>query len=404
MKSIFCIDDDHNFLKFLEAILPGRINNSSDSEHSYHFEFIDDPAKGIQRIEGIQKNGEELVMVISDENMPGMKGVDLLEKIQPMVPNAKKVLVTGGTGSEASIKAINNNILDKYIVKPIKDKEDFVIILRNLLNTYRMERVVESQRQQLIQADRMVSLGTMAAGVAHEINNPLNIAIGDIHLVRRDLSDLVNLTKLYSKIILPPEESKKIESVKEDIDLPYMLEHADDKPSRCEEALKRIQNIVKNLRVFTHLDTGEIAAIDINRSIEIALQLIPEKYRQGVEIKTEFGQLPTVTCYGRDINQAFMDIILNAFQAMKGKGLLVIRTLFEEDKYAVVKISDAGPGIPQDKIKRIFEPFYTTKPIGEGTGLGLSTSYTIITKHGGDITVENNKDKGVTCTVRLLKE
>lgn len=402
MKSILCIDDDRDFLKFLKAVLPGRINNSSDSRAQYRFEFIDDPAKAITRIEEMQESKEEAAMVISDQNMPGMNGLYFLEKITPYAANAKKVLLTGNAGLELAIKAINSNILDKYMVKPIKDKDDFAIVLKNLLEVYRMERIVESQHHQLIQADRMASVGTMAAGVAHEINNPLNIAAGDIHMIRRDISDLVELIENYSTAVLSPADSERIDKFKKEIDLPYLLDHVGDKPSRCEGALKRIQKIVKNLRTFSHLDSGEVTHADINKSIESTLQLIPEKDKQGVEIKTEFAQLPRITCYGRQINQVVMEIILNALQSMKGEGLLTIKTLPGNDEYVVIKIGDTGSGIPQDKIKHIFEPFYTTKPVGEGTGLGLSMCYSIMEKHGGSITVVNNVDKGVTFTTRLL--
>ena len=125
---------------------------------------------------------------------------------------------------------------------------------------------------------------------------------------------------------------------------------------------------------------------------------------EGVEIKTEFEKLPAVSCCGREINQAFMSILLNAFQAMKGKGILEIKTLLENNRYVVTHIIDSGTGIPEENLKRVFEPFFTTKPVGEGAGLGLTTSKQSIENHGGEILVVNNPEKGVTFTVKLLKE
>lgn len=417
MKSILCVDDAPIYLKIVESILQNEINDPADPEWSFRFEFINDPVKAIKFIEEMKEAKDDLAMIISDYNMPGMTGLEFLEKVKPLIPKTKMVLLTANKELDVAIKALNSNLLDRFISKEhIKqsEREEFVTCVRNQLSAYQMERVaenqrrqmekmVESQQQQLIQADRMSTVGTMAAGVAHEINNPLNIATGDIHMVRRDMTDFAKVINAYSEIKLPPEESEKIEKVKKEIDLPYLLDHCDDKPSRCEGALKRIQEIVKNLRAFTHLETGEKAVVDINKNIEAALQFIPIKHKNGVEVQKEFSQLPSISCYGREINQVFINVLLNAFQFMKGKGVLKIKTELEGDKYVLIKISDTGTGIPEDNLKKIFEPFFTTKPIGEGTGLGLSTSYKAIEKHKGELSVINNTDKGATFTIKLPK-
>lgn len=296
---------------------------------------------------------------------------------------------------------------ERAIISPVKNEKGVVthyIAVKEDITKHKMtKKIIENQKQQLIQADKMVSLGTMAAGVAHEINNPLNVAIGDVHLIRRDTRDLLDFINQFSKISLPPDTLKEIERLKMDMDLPYMIENFDKKISRCEDAMERIKEIVQNLKYFSHLDNSEIVDVNINKSIESTIRMVPKKYKHDIEIKTEFGSLPNVPCYGRQINQVFLNIVVNALNAMEEKGELKIETL-SDDKYIYIKFCDTGPGIPEDKIKKIFDPFYTTKPVGEGTGLGLSISYSIIDKHGGEITAVNNVDKGITFTVKLLKE
>ena len=409
MKHVICVDDSPTYLIILETILVEIVNDPD-----YCIEFVNDPLKGVMHIEALHESNQEVVMVISDYLMAGMNGLTFLKKVKTLYPNAKYVLLTGSSELELAVNALNSNVLDRLIIKSHnKHPEDVVDGVRNLLDAYRMEqlahsqhkdieRLVETQRLQLIQTERMASIGIMAAGIAHEINNPLNIALGDIHMIRRDLTELLDLVRICLKPKLSDQDCSDIERAKEKIDIRYLLDHAGDKPFRCEKALQRIQKIVKDLDTFTHQSKGEIVVSDINESIESAIQLIPEKYKHNVEIIKLFAQLPQIACYGREINQVFMSILLNACQAMQGNGVLKIQTTVEADKYIVIEIIDDGPGIPKENLKRIFEPFFTTKPIGEGVGLGLSLCYAIMQKHGGEITAANNPGKGAQFTVKLL--
>lgn len=281
--------------------------------------------------------------------------------------------------------------------------EDYILATaRDITERERVKKLVESQQKQLIQADKMISIGTMAAGVAHEINNPLNVAVGDVHLFARDFREILGLVDSISKTSLPPDARKEIEKLKKDIDLSYTAENFKKKITRCEDAMGRIKEIVQNLRDFSQVDKSEMVDFDITKGIESTLQLVPKKYKHTIEIKTEYAPVPTIPCYGNQLNQVFMNIIVNALQAMKGGGTLKIVTS-SDDMHIYVKFVDNGPGIPENKLKKIFDPFYTTKPVGEGTGLGLAITYSIVEKHGGVISAVNNPDKGVTFTIKLLK-
>lgn len=345
---------------------------------------------------------ELLTMSIQDINASAqVQTPDLWKEFVKKIKDSGKPFLT-----QSTYKCKDNKVLKVEISFSCKTfaGEPYILALgRDISERERAKKLIELQQKQLIQADKMVSLGTMAAGVAHEINNPLSVAIGDLHLLKRDLCDITKYLNHISGISLPSSFSKEIEEFKKDMDIPYLIENFDKKASRCKEAMERIKEIVQDLKDFSHADKGEIIDFDINKGIESSLEMIPKKYKRDMEIKFDFVPLPAIPCYGRQLGQVFMNLMVNAFQAMKNGGTLKVKTS-SDDRHYTIKFSDTGPGIPEDKIKTIFDPFYTTKPIGEGTGLGLAITNSIVEKHKGKVTVVNNPDKGVTFAIKLLKE
>lgn len=411
-------DEDIRLLKMIGHILVNTIERKKADEARERFRsiidqageaiFIIDPEDG--RFLDVSKT-TETQLGYSREELLSMKMQDIETSIMlntselwkehvKQIKASDKFILTQGTHRHKNGSIINVELSISY--KSFTGKDYILAVARDVTERERVKKLVESQQKQLIQADKMISIGTMAAGVAHEINNPLSVAVGDIHLLERDFSDILSLVDHISKLALPQDAQKGIEKLKKDIDLPYIEENFQKKVSRCGDAMARIRDIVQNLKDFSHLDKGEIISIDINKNIESTLKLVPKNFKQDIEIKTEFAALPNIPCLGRQINQVFMNIIVNALHAMKGGGTLKIKTSLD-DHFAYIKFIDVGHGIPEDTLKKIFDPFFTTKPVGQGTGLGLSISYSIMEKHGGNITVENNPDKGTTFTVKLLK-
>lgn len=359
------------------------------------------------------------VVIILDINMPVMDGITFLETIKLKPTDPYIVIVLTAHADNEIMKKCYDLGVNFFIRKPCNMVEIIGVVKRSI-EIKRAEELIQSIMQQrlemknelknkemeekLRQADKMASLGTLAAGVAHDVNNPLSVATGDVHLLKRDFGDIQKFLNHILNITLPSDKAKNIEKLKEDMDLSYILENFDKKLSRCEEAMGRIKGIVQSLKDFSRSGEGEIIGIDINKEIEGSLEMIPKRYKRGIEIKTAFSSaLSTVQCYGGQIGQVFINIIVNALQAMNGEGMLNIETSSNEESI-IIKIRDSGPGIPDDKLKQIFSSFYTTKPKGEGTGLGLSICKSIVENHKGEISVKNNDDKGVTFTIKLLKD
>lgn len=262
---------------------------------------------------------------------------------------------------------------------------------------------------QLVQAEKLAALGQMVAGFAHEVNNPLAFVSNDMAVLQRDLTALRQLIELYRDIdstleAHAPEQLDKVRALAESMDLDYTIPNIDRLTARSREGLRRIQQIVKDLRDFARPDEGDLKAVDLNTGVASTVNLILGKARRlGVELVTEPSPLPPITCYPGKINQVVLNLVMNAVDACAvGKGRVTVRTeALPGGEGAAIHVIDRGSGIAPEVRDRIFDPFFTTKPIGQGTGLGLSISYGIVKAHGGTITVESEPGVGSTFTVRL---
>lgn len=229
---------------------------------------------------------------------------------------------------------------------------------------------------QLINSEKMASLGQLIAGVAHEINTPL--------------ASISSNNAIMTKIISSLGDSE----IKETIEEINILD---------KEAVQRISNIVKSLKKFVRLDEAELQEADINKELDLTLDLIRHETKNRIEIIKDYGTLPMIKCYPNMLNQVFMNILINACQSIKDKGQMTISTKFE-DKFLIVKIKDTGKGISKDKIDKIFTAGFTTKGVGVGTGLGLAICEKIIQKHNGEITVASEENKGSEFTITIPSE
>jgi PAS domain S-box-containing protein len=264
------------------------------------------------------------------------------------------------------------------------------------------EALLQAQGQ-LVQSEKLAGLGQMVAGVAHEINNPLAFVGNNVAVMQRDVGGIRKLLELYKQAdgSVPPELRQRITELEEQIDLTYTLENLEGLFSRSREGLRRIQQIVKDLRDFARLDESDLEECDINAGISSTLNIIQgHAKRKQVRLVTDLVPLPPVTCYPAKVNQVIMNLVGNAIDASHDEGQVIVRTR-AQDATVTVEVKDDGTGIPRAIREKIFDPFFTTKPPGEGTGLGLSISYGIVHDHGGNIEVESEEGKGSLFRVTL---
>jgi PAS domain S-box-containing protein len=282
---------------------------------------------------------------------------------------------------------------------PLRDENGMVIGIIGVGFDITERKLAE---QRLAQGEHLESIGRLAAGVAHEINTPIQYLNDSVYFIREAMQDLLAHNAKLAALL--PAEAREA-ALDEDIeDLKTELPPALD---RVVDGLGRIAEIVRSMKEFSHVDQREMSRVDLNRAINSTLIIARSEYKYVAEVETDFQDLPPVVCHGGQINQVVLNLVVNAAHAIadkvKGtpdKGVITVRTRIENG-VAVVSISDTGGGIPESIRKRIFEPFFTTKEVGKGTGQGLSIAHNVIKSHGGSLDFVTEMGKGTTFYVRL---
>ncbi|AFD05857.1 sensor histidine kinase [Solitalea canadensis] len=277
-----------------------------------------------------------------------------------------------------------------------------------LINT--LHKLKDTQSQ-LVEAEKMASLGQLTAGIAHEINNPINFVSSNVKPLQMDIDDLFAVIAKYEELDLtasPAEKLKEIENFKRKIDLEYVGEEIKSLLRGIEDGATRTAEIVKGLRNFSRLDESELKLADIHTCIDSTLVVLKHSIPNGANIVRDFSSVPQIECYPGKLNQALLNLLNNAFHAICKKTNFIEHTVTISTSYVdemvMIAISDTGIGMPEEVKEKIFEPFFTTKEVGEGTGLGLSIVYKIIEKHQGKIEVSSVPDIGTTFTLLLPKQ
>lgn len=266
-------------------------------------------------------------------------------------------------------------------------------------------RRLEDARQQLLQSEKMASIGQLAAGVAHEINNPIGYVHSNLGSLDNYVGDLFRILDVYAAAVGQPAAApgrlEEIETLRRQLDIDFLREDVRALLAETREGINRVRQIVQDLKDISRAGArDEWQQADLHKGLESTLNIVASEIKYKARVVKEYGSLPEIECLPGQLNQVFMNLLVNAAHAIREQGMIAIRTGADEASLWV-EIADTGCGIPPELLPRIFEPFFTTKPAGQGTGLGLSLSEGIVRKHGGRIEVHSEVGRGTAFRVVL---
>ncbi|PSN19532.1 hybrid sensor histidine kinase/response regulator [filamentous cyanobacterium CCP5] len=380
-------------------------------------------------------------LILLDVMMPGIDGFETCRtlKANATTSDIPVIFMTALADTVDKVKGLKLGAVD-YITKPIQHEEvlariDVHLQLRHLRQNLEAQVAARTEElthalgtlQQaqlhLVQSEKMSSLGQLVAGIAHEINNPINFIYGNLNPASGYVNDLLQLIELYQTHQSPPPEA--VQAFMEDIDLEFLREDMPRLMGSMKLGASRIRQIVLSLRNFSRIDEAEVKAVNIHEGIDSTLLILQHRLKQSnpglpkIKIVKDYGHLPQVECFASQLNQVFMNILANAIDALDGvletldadqtspyspefPPCIHIQTRSSAEGWAVISIRDNGPGIPEAAAKQIFDPFFTTKPVGKGTGLGMSISHQIITqKHNGSLEYRPCSEGGAEFTIKI---
>lgn len=272
-------------------------------------------------------------------------------------------------------------------------------------------RELKEAESQLVESEKMASLGQLTAGIAHEINNPINFVTSNVKPLKRDVDMIIDMLSQVEAIAFDAdmsveEKKEQVEELKEDLEFDYLKDEISYLLKGITEGSDRTAEIVKGLRVFSRLDEDDLKLADINEGIDSTLVIVRNTLGTNIEIEKNYGNIPLIECYPGKLNQVFLNIISNGMQAIASKfkgeqgGVLTITTERKDDNL-LIRFADNGIGMDENTKKKVFEPFFTTKDVGEGTGLGMSIVYNTVNKHNGKIELTSELGKGTEFVISI---
>ncbi len=359
-------------------------------------------------------------LILLDINMPGMNGYEVCRRLkqaderQSAVP---VIFLSALSDAIDKVRAFEIGGAD-YITKPFR-VEEVMARIENQLTIRNLQRERDAQNQELraaltqlertqaelVQREKIHALGRLVAGVAHEINNPVSFIAGNLTPARDYVTTLLELLELYQQAY--PEPTAEIAEALDDAELEFLTADLDKLLNSMQNGAERIRNIVLALRIFARLDEAPVKTVDLHEGLESALTLLQSRWQgdRPVQVERDYGELPLVQCYARDLNQVFLNLLSNALDALEAAApaepTLHIQTRYQGDRVQVV-IRDNGIGMSAETQARAFDPFFSDKPIGQGTGLGLAASYQIVVdQHGGELTCQSTPGAGSEFTLAI---
>jgi signal transduction histidine kinase len=407
MIRVLIADDSSTARALLEAIL------SSDPE----LHVVGQARNGQEAIDLTRKLRPDVVTM--DVRMPVVDGFEATKEIMITAPTSI-VLVTAfeevvhlnerNQESAAALRELNGRLQGANAALELRNQQLQQLadeLAASVLSERRAHDELKKTQSQLVQSEKLASLGQLVAGIAHEINNPIAFVNNNLAVLHRDVLAAMKVLSKYQEgqsalAGVQPDLAGELSRMEEEMDLPYLQANLSRLFDTSLAGLKRVCHIVTNLRDFARLDEAEFKEADLNAGLNSTLEILRHEIKKNeIQLRTCFENLPPVLCHPSKINQVFLNILNNAVQACEAGGVVEVRTHAEPGDTVGVEIEDNGCGIKPEHLPHLFEPFFTTKPVGQGTGLGLSVSYGIIHDHGETITVESAPGRGSTFRIRI---
>lgn len=398
--------------------------------------------EGVQMVRRACESGRPYAMAFVDVGMPpDCEGIETITRIWDEFPDLQVVLCTPCSDScrEEQIDRLQHpeNLL--ILKRPFNDvevrqlacamAEKSRLVRQSQLRLEELQATVsarlselEAKKQelndalshlgeaelQLLQSEKMASIGQLAAGVAHEINNPIGFISSNLNTLREYADGMLRMIEAYRGVVSACEcgggdVAASISHVRETekaIDFSYLAQDMGTLITESIDGAKRVRRIVADLRDFSHADSPAVANENVNELIEKTINVAWNEIKYKAEVVRQYGSIPTLPCYGGKLRQVFLNLLVNAAHAIGNRGVITVRT-GEEDDHIWIEIEDDGCGIPPENFKRIFDPFFTTKEVGKGTGLGLHLARTIVEAHGGTIQARGGADGGALFRIRI---
>jgi signal transduction histidine kinase len=408
-STVLVVDDTPTNLQVLFDLL---------SEQGYRVAIAKNGETALQRLQSYLPD-----LILLDVMMPGIDGFETCRCLKgaDLSRDIPIIFMTALSDSVDKVKGLNLGAVD-YITKPIQHEEVLARIRVHLqlyqLNRSLEQRIVERDQTleelkhtqvQLVQSEKMSSLGQLMAGIAHEINNPVNFIHGNLTHVEEYTHSLIEMLQLYQQEY--PQSNPVIQEKAEDLELDFIYEDLPQVVDSIKLGSDRIRQLVLSLRNFSRLDEAECKAVDLHEGINSTLLILQHRLKarpemSEINICRDFGALPLVECYPSQLNQVFMNLLANAIDALEeaqpDNPTITIRTEIIDQQWVQITIADNGIGIPEAHKTRLFDPFFTTKPIGKGTGLGLSITHQVITeKHQGKMDCYSSVGKGTEFIIKI---
>lgn len=380
------------------------------SLQKWHYE-VTEAEHGAQAWELIRH--EHFPLVLTDWLMPEMDGLELIRRIRECeLPSYVYIILLTAKSEKEDLVAAMDAGADDFLAKPF-DSDELRVRMREGQRIIELELKLAEQYRQLrmtqaalVQSEKLASLGQLAAGMAHEINNPVAYVTNNLAVLNRDVRCVIEVLRAYRRgadvlAQADPRLAAEVAQLEAAGDLAWIEENLPRLFAASLEGLGRVRNIVQNLREFARLDAAELDELDLNAALASTLEILARDVQEKqLAVQTDFGPIPPVVCRPGKIHQVFHNLLLNAIQASQPRGTIDLRTATDRDQ-ALVEVQDHGCGIAPDHLPRLFEPFFTTKAVGCGAGLGLAICYGIIRDHGGTIEVDSQHGRGSTFRVRL---